>query len=129
MSVKAAARPGLCFLLIGASSTLLQSQTSSGSLSGVIQDRSGGVVANATLKLVDPAASNSQETTSNSSGLYSFAVVPPATYCLETEAPGFKRCLQPSIEIHDNQRATLDVTLELGAVSESIQFALRLNFW
>ena len=58
---------------------------------------------------------------SDGSGLYQILNLQPATYRLEAEAAGFKRFVRPEIVIGVNQTAQIDVHMEVGAVTESVE--------
>ena len=96
-------------------------QNSTGSLSGVVQDPSGASIPNAVLRLVNPQTARTLDTKSNESGAYVFPIVPAATYRLNVEANGFRTHTLDNLEIHVNQQATLDVKLQLGAVSDAVE--------
>jgi len=96
-------------------------QNSTGSLSGVVQDPSGANIPNAVLRLVNPQTARTLDTKSNASGAYVFPIVPAATYRLEVEANGFRAHTLDNLEIHVNQQATLDIKLQVGAVSDAVE--------
>lgn len=70
---------------------------------------------------LNPATGVRSATTSNTSGDYMFPFLIPGTYELTVESPGFKAYKRPGISIRVNDRVTVDVVLELGSTSESIQ--------
>src|SRR5712664_537066 len=98
-----------------------QSQAITASLSGTVLDSSGQSVNGAKLTLVskDRGISRTYLTTDN--GLYSFTLLPPATYTLQVEAAGFKHYKQDGIELIPGQNAEEKISLSLGAVTESVE--------
>ena len=46
--------------------------------------------------------------------------MPIGNYRITASAPGFKKVLIPSIELQVNQEARVDLTLEVGAVSDEV---------
>ena len=60
-------------------------------------------------------------TTSNEAGIYTLSALPPATYTLTIEAGGFKRVTTNPLSLEVNQVARLDFTLEVGAVTETVE--------
>jgi len=56
--------------------------------------------------------------TTDGSGAFQFLELPPDTYTLSVEAPGFKRTTLSRVVIQVDQASTLDVVLQLGQVSE-----------
>jgi protocatechuate 3,4-dioxygenase beta subunit len=59
-------------------------------LTGVVNDSSGAVVANAKVTLRDAGSGSARETVTDSAGYYTFASVPVGSYILTVEAPGFQ---------------------------------------
>src|SRR5581483_7837902 len=55
------------------------------------------------------------------SGNYVIPEVRPGVYSITAEAPGFKRTLRSGVTIEVNQYAHIDITLELGEVSQSVE--------
>src|SRR5215472_11025379 len=64
-------------------------QVDEGSISGVIQDPSGAVVANAKVTLLNTDVGLSLETVTNSSGQYTFSPVRIGHYTVTASAGGF----------------------------------------
>lgn len=84
-------------------------------------DSAGAVVAGATVT-VSSAATNLQRTvTTNSSGNYTIPALLPGIYTLRVEMPGFATYVRPDIELQVAQVARIDVTLQVGNVSEVIE--------
>lgn len=109
--------PSLLFLSL----TPLFSQTYVGTLRGRVQDPGGAVVATANVTLRNEATGVSRTTVSNNSGEYVFAQLEPATYTIEVEASGFKKLVRRGVIISTQQEVGLDLRMEIGAVSESVQ--------
>ena len=61
--------------------------------------------------------------TTNESGVYRAPGLPVGRYTVSVEAPGFKRAEVSGINLATDQRAGINVTLQPGAVSESITVA------
>jgi hypothetical protein len=108
-------------------------QTSAGRITGIIRDASGAVIPNATVSarnsetgIVTPAASNGE-------GLYVLYPLPPGTYAISVDAPGFRAeriegvmvdleavlSRDVRLEVMAAQRETVVVTATSPVVSES----------
>ncbi len=109
----------LCLLLLYTLPGMAQ-EVSAG-MTGRITDPTGAAVASATVSAKDANRGTVWPTATNGEGIYAFPRIPPGTYELRIEAKGFKALVRPGIVLELNQRARLDLTLELGAVSESIE--------
>lgn len=104
-------------LLLCAAGVLAQT---SGSLNGVVTDRSGASVAGAILEITNLETQIKRSTVSSQSGSYQFPQVAPGRYKLQASAPGFSARVVENIEILVNTPSTVAITLEVGAVTETV---------
>jgi outer membrane receptor protein involved in Fe transport len=95
-------------------------QLSTASVTGVVRDSSGSVLAGAKLTLTNLATTVKRDSVSNSVGNYLFLNIQPGTYSLEVTAAGFQTWQLPSITLAVNQTATLDVALQVGALQQTV---------
>src|SRR5690349_9439650 len=95
-------------------------QSTLGAVVGTVADPSGAGVANARLTLTDLGTNQAQTVVSSGNGNYEFSLVNPSVYRLEVEAAGFKRYVRSEVTVNVSQRLALSVSLELGAVNESV---------
>ncbi len=101
--------------------TAVWGQSFQGGVRGVVLDQAGAAIANAKVMLVDEATSVSRATITSAEGEYVFNQVVPATYSVAAESPGFKKIERKGVVVGTQQFLTLDLKLELGQVSESVQ--------
>src|SRR5258706_8627054 len=92
-----------------------------GSISGTVKDSTGAVVPSVKLTLTSPATNAQFTVTTNPDGDFQFLQLPPATYSLVAEAQGFKKVNVSSVLVQVDQITHLDLTLEVGTLTESIQ--------
>ncbi len=90
-------------------------------VSGTVNDTNGAVVANAAVKLTDVGTNAERTATTNSEGQYSFYAVPPGVFKVTVNAQGFKTKVVTDVQASATIVATVNVTLEIGAVSEVVQ--------
>ncbi len=95
-------------------------QTSTSRISGTVLDASGAVVPRAAVTLTNDATGVSERQETTDAGLYSFPSVPVGVYTLKVEAPGFRTAVRGGVVLQVNTPLTLDVTLEVGAPTESV---------
>src|SRR5687767_7713267 len=107
----------LAFVLLCVSSAFAQVAT----LTGRVTDQSGAVVPEATVtaRATDTGASTATETTSE--GYYTLPALSPGRYELSVTKQGFVPVKQTGLELTVQQVARLDVTLKVGAMSETIE--------
>lgn len=108
------------FSLIGFVCAAAWGQTSTSRISGTVLDASGAVVPRAAVTLTNDATGVSERQETTDAGLYSFPSVPVGVYTLKVEAPGFRTAVRGGIVLQVNTPLTLDVTLEVGAPTESV---------
>ena len=96
-------------------------QTATAELSGSVTDSTGAAVANARITATNPSTSFSREVRTNQSGAYLFTILQPGVYNLAAEAPGFRKTVQNNIELQVNQRADVDIQMQLGQLTETVE--------
>lgn len=109
---------GLLFLL--AHACVLRAQSTNASLTGRITDPSHALIVNARIVAVSLGTNARYETTTNSSGEYYLANLPPDSYRIEIEKPGFKKLIKPDVILHVQDALKIDVEMTLGDVSETV---------
>src|SRR2546425_344345 len=95
-------------------------QETTGSIIGVIKDASGSVVTGASVTLVNEQTEISAEAKSDESGAYQFPLLRPGRYRMAVEATGFQRLQRTDVIVNTTERVRLDLTLQIGAVSETV---------
>src|SRR6266849_5407992 len=108
-----------CLLLVFSSSAL-RAQSTNASLTGRVTDPSKGVIADAKVAAISTATNVRYETTTNTSGEFYLTNLPPGTYRLEIEKPGFKKLIKPDVSLHVQDALAIDFELTLGSTTESI---------
>src|ERR1017187_6001049 len=92
-----------------------------GEITGHVSDASNAAIAGATITLTNVATNGVRTTLSTDAGDYTFPSVPPGFYNLKTEHMGFKSASSSNIEVQVQQTVRLDVALQVGQVSESVE--------
>jgi hypothetical protein len=75
----------------------------------------------AQVTLTNTEQNRSWTAATNAEGAYIFVQIPPGKYTLAVEAKGFKKYEHSSITLEVAQIAALDVAMELGSVSETVE--------
>lgn len=89
-------------------------------ISGHVYDSSGGAVPGAKLEALHVANNETAHATTDSSGAYTIPFLRPGQYKLSVTAAGFKQFNRENIAMEVGRVLGLDITLEVGAVTESI---------
>ena len=109
---------GLLIAAAGASA-----QTSAGSISGLVTDSSGAIVPGVSIEVTDIDRNVGVETTTNEAGFYLATPLPSGRYRITAESEGFRGFVLEPFPVATQQKAGLDIELELGQVTESITVA------
>jgi hypothetical protein len=94
-----------------------------GQINGIITDTSGGVVPGATVTAIEEQTGLSRDTVSGANGFYTFPSLRPTTYEIRAVLTGFRTVRRTNLSLAANQNLTINLTLELGELSETISVA------
>ena len=94
-------------------------QTSS-AIGGQVKDPQGNLVPGAKITLTNLATGATRTQTSNSTGNYSFELLPPGDYKVEAEAKGFRKSVVNNVHALVAKAVDLDLHLQVGAANEEI---------
>src|SRR5882724_3337092 len=106
-------------ITLGSFGTLF-SQSSTGSISGIVVDERQAVIAGATVAIRNTATGFALSATTNSDGRYRFVNIPIGTYEVTAEALNFSKYVQQGITLDVNQDAVVDAVLKAGNVQETV---------
>lgn len=113
-------KAGLVWFTFAVSSVAV-AQTYEGGVRGIVTDSSHAVIGKAKVTLTDEGKHVSRTTTTDEAGLYVFTLVDPSTYTVQVEASGFKKFNRAAIVVGTSQTVTIDVGLELGDVTQTVE--------
>lgn len=111
----------VCVLLLCLSTSIQgAAQVNTASLTGLVTDATGAAVSGASVKVKKNSTNVEHSVTTDSSGYFTFASLPVGSYTVTVESQGFKRAVRGNVALEVGQKARLDYTLEVGAVTESV---------
>src|SRR5947199_5596082 len=112
----------LPFMILALFVTGAPAQTvTTGSISGVVTDQSGGVVPDITVTATSPNLIQPQSATTGPDGRYSIFNLPPGKYMVTAEAQkGFVKIQQGNIDVNLGKTATGDLQLQLSGVTAEV---------
>ena len=111
----------LLALVCIASSAPVWAQKDAGSIVGTVKDQTGATLASAKVTVTDVERGIHLETTTNDSGDYVAGPLRVGRYTVTVEHPGFKKAVTPPVDLDVQQRVALNVTLQVGQISESVE--------
>ena len=98
--------------------TPVTAQVTTGTIVGTVSD-TNGVVPGASITIKEVNRGTSDTSVTDASGIYTAPFLTPGTYSVEVNVPGFKKWVRTGVVLQVNQRARVDVTLEVGAIEET----------
>ncbi|HEV3470201.1 MAG TPA: carboxypeptidase regulatory-like domain-containing protein [Pyrinomonadaceae bacterium] len=99
----------------------VRAQTSTvGTISGTVRDPQGAAVRDAEVLIEEETTGQSRTVKTDEDGEYSAPSLPVGRYRVTVAPAGFKRTVAPGIELHVNDRLVVDITLEVGEVTETV---------
>ena len=122
----------LLSLALVAFSLVAQSSTGTATMVGAVVDSTGSVVPGAKITVTNTGAGFVFTSLTTAEGTWYIPNLNPGSYQLRIEAQGFKAYVQNGITLRTGEQPRLDVSLEVGNVTESIQVtgtAPLLEMW
>lgn len=96
-------------------------QTTSTEVLGTVTDSTGAVVPAADITLLRIATGERRQTKSDASGNYSFPLIEIGEYSVTVTMSGFKTQTQTGVTVAYQQKARVNVTLDVGAATERVE--------
>ena len=96
------------------------SQGSFGRILGTVTDQSGGVVAGATVTVIDTERGITRTLTTDDAGAYNAPNLTAGNYTVRVEAKGFKRIERQGIAIEVGHEVRVDLTVQPGEQNQTV---------
>ncbi|UCF36156.1 MAG: carboxypeptidase regulatory-like domain-containing protein [Acidobacteriota bacterium] len=120
----------LCAVLLAFTPAVV-AQSVNASLNGVVSDATGGVIPGVEVTVTNTGTGATLTYISDDQGRYAFQSLAPGQYELRAVMTGFKESVQSGIQLGINMKGRVDVILQVGEVSETIEVVgapSQLNF-
>ena len=98
-----------------------------GEITGRVSDSSSAGIPGAKITLTNTSTNAVRTTSSTDSGDYTLPSVPPGFYNLKAEHAGFKSATSNNVEVQVQQTVRLDIALQVGQVSESVEVSAQAD--
>ncbi len=98
----------------------VRAQEVRGTILGRVTDPTGAVVAGLKLEALNVDTGVRYSATTGQTGDYLLPFLIPGSYTLTAEMAGFKKVSRPGIAVRVNDRITIDMSMEVGQTSESV---------
>lgn len=99
----------------------LSAQVKSSAITGTVTDKTGAVVPNATVTVVEQETSTSTTAQTTAGGEYTVPYLPLGHYTLVVKAPGFETYRKIDIILASGTTARQDVPLSIGSTTVSVE--------
>src|SRR5450432_3442250 len=112
---------GLLAVLLIVPGFIAESQTSKGTLTGVVRDASGAVIANADVTVTNEQTTETRQTKSNGEGEYRVDAISAGSYAVRAEAPGFQSINIKGLKVNPSVITSYDAILPVGAAATTVE--------
>lgn len=99
---------------------LLSAQDARSTLTGQVKDAQGALIAGANVVVTNTETRVSVKLSTNGSGYFEAPLLQPGPYEVTAESAGFKKLVRRGITLQAADRRSVDLLLEVGAVTESV---------
>jgi hypothetical protein len=99
----------------------IMAQSTTQSVQGLVTDTSGAVVSGAVVTLTNEATGVSNTVQTNTTGNYTFPLVPVGTYSMRVEMPGFKTEVTRGLRVETAAQVRQNFLLQVGQVTETVE--------
>src|SRR5688572_2617000 len=105
----------------------LAAQILYGNIVGVVKDTQGAVMPGAVITIVNRDTNLTRETNADAQGNYSLVNVLPGPYDVKVSLQGFRDYVRSGVPVTIGQTSRVEVTLEIGELTETITVASSTN--
>ncbi|MGD0890979.1 MAG: TonB-dependent receptor [Terracidiphilus sp.] len=110
----------LAAVLLFAHADRMLAQLDQGTITGIVQDPSGAVIANAVVTLTDVDEGQVFTSKTDGSGVYVFSPIKIGNYKVAATAPGFDTVTRTDLHLEIQARLNVVITLKPGAATETV---------
>ena len=106
---------------------IVPAQITTGQIQGTVLDAQGASIPGARIGIQNDRTGQTATVESGENGLYLVRSLPVGRYTVAAEHQGFKKFVRSGIELGANQVLRLDIDMQLGAVTESVNVTANLS--
>src|SRR5580698_1344223 len=108
------------FLILACNARLGAQLTGKGAITGVVTDKTGAVIPNATITATNTGNGITATTQSTGAGDFNFSDLDPGIYTVTTAAAGFSTLTQQNVHVNAMETQTYNPILAVGAQSQQV---------
>src|SRR5438874_7847453 len=110
----------LLALVVAIPATTLLGHSTTATITGTVTDPSAAVLPGVEIVVTNEGTGLVRNTVTNESGNYTVPLLPVGTYRVEANLPGFRKEVVRGITVQVDQRARIDLVLQVGEVSQAV---------
>jgi hypothetical protein len=114
-------KTGFILTAIFAVFSTLVAQSNTGSITGVVEDSNGAVIANAAVTITNVGTNESRSVQTDSVGRFEVAVLPTGVYKISVKANGFQESTVADIRLAVGEKARVNVKMGVGSVGATVE--------
>ena len=107
--------------------SMLQSQTGTSAISGIVSDQQGKGVPSAKVTITNIATNATRSVESTNTGAYIFDLIAPGDYRLEVEAKGFSKTIIDNVRALIGKQTETNAQMSVGAISQVVEVRASLQ--
>ncbi len=111
----------ICLIAIACLARLAIAQTPTGTIQGVVTDKTGAAVQGASVTITRTTTNEVRETKTDAAGRYSLPFVQPGTYNIAVAAQGFRTAKQDNVLVQVTESRPVDFRLDVGGVTQTVE--------
>src|SRR5437868_13828566 len=113
-------RSALALVIFVLSAISASAQIDRGAIVGRVMDASGAVIPKANVTVTNKATGVVVTTQGNDAGEYQVLALIPGIYSVRVSAPGFDTMVRDNLELHVQDRLSIEATLKVGSVNQEV---------
>jgi hypothetical protein len=113
-------RTVLVVAVIGIMAGAASAQEFRATVTGRVTDPDGLAMPGVTVSVINPRTNEIATAITSTEGVYSLPFLRPGVYTVTAELQGFRKYSQDGVQLEVGQTAALNITLQLGSVSETV---------
>ncbi len=113
-------RFGWIMLLVSTLHVVAAAQETTGTITGVVTDQSGGVLPGVTVTVQNIDTGLTRTVVTNETGIYNASLLPIGTYKVVFELQGFRTDTRAGIALHVNDRLQIDSRMDVSSLTSTV---------
>ncbi|HET9787737.1 MAG TPA: carboxypeptidase-like regulatory domain-containing protein, partial [Pyrinomonadaceae bacterium] len=115
-------------LVLTLSSVVVQAQSDTATLSGIVTDERGAMVSGVNITVINIAQNFQRSTTTNDEGTFVVVSLTPGNYSVKAEHDGFSTAELKDVILNVNDQRLIKILLKVGNISQTVEIVDSSSF-